>query len=69
MWIDMFSKTDEIPEKIDIQPPVAEHYELRVIIWSVADVKLLDDTYFTGEKYTDIYIKGLYKTIRPFQFQ
>lgn len=56
----MFSKNDNIPEKINIIPPVAEHYELRVIIWSVAGVKLVDDALFTGEKYSDIYVKGLY---------
>lgn len=59
MWIDMFAKDDNIPTKVDVKPPAVEHYELRVIIWSVTDVQLVDDNYFTGEKYSDIYIKGL----------
>lgn len=56
----MFPKNDNIPEIVDVKPPVVENYELRVIIWSVTDVKLIDDDYLTGEKYSDIYIKGLY---------
>jgi len=61
MWVDMFPKNKNIPEMVNVKPPVVEQYELRVIIWSVTDVKLIDDTFFSGEKYTDIYIKGLYK--------
>lgn len=59
MWIDMFSKDERIPEAVDITPPIVEQYELRVIIWSVTDVKLVDDNFFTGEKHSDIYVKGL----------
>jgi hypothetical protein len=59
MWVDMFSKNDNLPEIVDVKPPIVENYELRVIIWSVTDVKLIDDDYFTGEKHSDIYIKGL----------
>uniref|UniRef100_A0A2S2R2V1 Otoferlin n=1 Tax=Sipha flava TaxID=143950 RepID=A0A2S2R2V1_9HEMI len=58
MWVDMFSKNDNLPEIVDVKPPIVENYELRVIIWSVTDVKLIDDDYFTGEKHSDIYIKG-----------
>lgn len=61
MWIDMFSKDSYIPEIVNIKPPIVEHYEVRVIIWSVTDVKLVDDNIFTGEKHCDIYIKGLFK--------
>ena len=32
-------------------------YELRVIIWNTADV-LLEETSITGEKMSDIYVKG-----------
>lgn len=55
----MFSKSDNIPEMVDITPPIIESYELRVIIWSVENVKLVDDNYFTGKKHSDIYVKGL----------
>jgi len=58
MWVDMFSKDSNIPEMVDIKPPIVELYELRVIIWSVTDVKLVDNNIFTKEKHSDIYIKG-----------
>ncbi|XP_050431125.1 otoferlin-like [Adelges cooleyi] len=58
MWIDMFPKSGSIPEPVNVKPPVAETLELRVIVWSVADVQLVDDNFFTGEKSSDIYIKG-----------
>lgn len=61
MWIDMFSKNDNIPEMVDVKPPVVEIYELRVIIWSVTDVKLIDDDFLTAEKHSDIYVKGLHE--------
>jgi len=35
----------------------AYRYELRVIIWNTADV-LLEETSITGEKMSDIYVKG-----------
>lgn len=65
MWVDMFPKNDNIPAAVDVKPQVAEDYELRVIIWSVADVNLVDDNMYTGEKHCDIYVKGLYKTNQP----
>ncbi|XP_022180844.1 fer-1-like protein 4 isoform X3 [Myzus persicae] len=58
MWVDMFSRDSNIPEMVDIKPPIVELYELRVIIWSVTDVKLVDSNFFTKEKHSDIYIKG-----------
>lgn len=54
----MFSKDSNIPEMVDIKPPIVELYELRVIIWSATDVKLVDNNFFTKEKHSDIYIKG-----------
>lgn len=58
MWVDVFPKDDYVPEMVDITPPIIENYELRVIIWSVVDVKLVDENYFTKEKHSDIYVKG-----------
>jgi len=58
MWIDMFSKDGNIPEMVDIKPPIVELYELRVVIWTVTEVKLVDNNFFTKEKHSDIYIKG-----------
>lgn len=59
MWVDIFPKNDNLPEIVDVKPPIIELYELRVIIWSVTDVKLVDDNFFTKQKHSDIYIKGL----------
>ena len=33
-------------------------YELRVIIWNTEDVVLEDDAFMTGEKMSDIYVRG-----------
>ena len=39
-------------------------YELRVIIWNTADVELVDSS-ITGEKMSDIYVKGNTNHIYP----
>jgi len=36
-------------------------YELRIVIWNTDDVVLEDDAFFTGEKMSDIYVKGWIK--------
>lgn len=33
-------------------------FELRVIIWNTDDVILEDDAFMTGEKMSDIYVRG-----------
>lgn len=33
-------------------------YELRVVIWNTDDVILEDDAFMTGEKMSDIYVRG-----------
>lgn len=35
-------------------------FELRVIIWNTDEVVLEDDAFFTGEKMSDIYVKGYF---------
>ncbi|XP_014219659.1 otoferlin [Copidosoma floridanum] len=59
MWIDMFP-VDELPAKpaVDISPQPPEECELRVIIWNTEDVPLVDNQFLTGEKCSDIYVKG-----------
>ena len=51
---------DELPAKppIDISPQAPEDYELRVIVWNTEDVPLVDSQFLTGEKCSDIYVKG-----------
>lgn len=43
---------------LDISPRKPKAYELRVIIWNTDEVVLEDDAFFTGEKMSDIYVKG-----------
>ncbi|XP_033208643.1 otoferlin-like [Belonocnema kinseyi] len=59
MWIDMFPM-NELPPKpaIDISPQTPEDFELRVIIWNTENVPLVDNQFLTGEKCSDIYVKG-----------
>nr|XP_034175477.1 otoferlin-like [Osmia lignaria] len=59
LWIDMF-QFDELPAKppVDITAPVPEEYEIRVIVWNTEDVPLVESQFLTGEKCSDIYVKG-----------
>ena len=38
--------------------PLLTRYDLRVIIWNTDEVILEDDDYFTGEKSSDIFVRG-----------
>lgn len=62
MWVDMFPMDMPSPGPfIDISPRKPKSYELRIIIWNTDDVVLEDDAFFTGEKMSDIYVKGWLK--------
>ena len=39
-------------------PPPPARYELRVIVWNTDEVVLEDDDFFTGEKSSDIFVRG-----------
>lgn len=59
MWVDMFPMDMPSPGPfLDISPRKPKSYELRIIIWNTDDVVLEDDAFFTGEKMSDIYVKG-----------
>lgn len=59
MWIDMF-QVGQLPPKpaVNITPPIPEEYELRVIIWNTENIPLVESQFLTGEKCSDIYVKG-----------
>lgn len=58
MWVDVFDCSYSIPPAVHVVPRVPEEYELRVIVWSTADVKFDEVSVVTGEPMSDIYVKG-----------
>ncbi|KAG8196228.1 hypothetical protein JTE90_007950 [Oedothorax gibbosus] len=59
MWLDMFEENTappSVPRDISLRKP--ESFELRVIIWNTDEVTLADSAFLTGERMSDIYVKG-----------
>ncbi|XP_014669979.1 PREDICTED: otoferlin-like [Priapulus caudatus] len=62
MWVEMFPMDMPSPgPAVEIAPRKPKSYELRVIIWNTDEVVLEDDAFFSGEKMSDIYVKGWIK--------
>ncbi|CAD5119914.1 DgyrCDS8495 [Dimorphilus gyrociliatus] len=62
LFVDMFPLDNGVPPALDITSRKPKKFEIRVVIWNTKEV-VLDETSITGEKMSDIYVKGWIKDI------
>lgn len=59
MWLDIFPiKGHLMPKQVDVSVRKAKKFQLRVVIFKTKDVILDDVDMITGERSSDIYVKG-----------
>lgn len=58
MWVDIFQNSLGVPgPAVDVRSREPRKYQLRIIVWNTKDV-ILEEESITGEKMSDIYVKG-----------
>ncbi len=60
MWVDMFPIRPGVvpPPPTEISPRKPQSYQLRVNVWNTQKVKLMNTNFLTGDKYSDIFVRG-----------
>ncbi|KAK3890500.1 hypothetical protein Pcinc_005580 [Petrolisthes cinctipes] len=58
MWVDLFPVRPELPPPVDITPRQPHKYFLRVVVYNVFDAPLQETSFVSGEKMSDVYVKG-----------
>ncbi|RZC37045.1 otoferlin [Asbolus verrucosus] len=59
LWVDVFPVADlPTPKQVNIAPRKPVAYELRVVVWNAENIKMDEDDFFTGEKKSDVFIRG-----------
>jgi hypothetical protein len=66
MWVEIF-RPETVPTPIDITPQLAEHYELRIIIWNTKDM-ILDERNVFGIQMSDLYVKCWLEEVNVAQY-
>ena len=57
-WLEVRIINYDLGLPVDVSPRKPSAFELRVIIWNTDEVVLEDDAFFSGDKMSDIYVKG-----------